>query len=90
LAVPKKGVILHSKSKKMRTITIHILDKNSSKSMSETVKIDGRTKDSIKKQVDDLFDSIPFSKWYYEVESYDDLTDEETQILEELELEIDY
>ena len=74
----------------MKTIVIHIMDKNSSRTMSETVKVDERTKDQVKKQVDELFESVPFSKWYYEVESYDDLTDEETQILEELELEIDY
>ena len=74
----------------METILIHIMDKNSSRTMSETVRIDGRTKDQVKEQVDDLFNNVPFSKWYYEVESRGDFTDEEKEMLQELELETDY
>lgn len=74
----------------MKTIVIHIIDKNRSTTMSETVRIDGRDQESIKKQVDELFDSVPFSKWYYEVESQDELSEEEMEMLQELELEVDY
>ncbi len=70
----------------MKTITIHVFDKITSRSMSETINIYGKTKEQIKNESDRFFSEIPFYKWYYEVECYDDLTDEEQLILDELDL----
>jgi hypothetical protein len=74
----------------MKTITIHIIDKGSSQTLSETVRIDGRSMESIKKQVDEMFDNVPFRKWYYEVESFDDFSSDEELILEGLGLDVDF
>lgn len=83
----------------MRTVTVHIFDKDSSASMSDTIVIsDDSVKSRIikadKKRIQERRDEIfanadkQFSRYFYEVETYDDLTQEELDMLEELELEI--
>lgn len=70
----------------MKTITLTAFDKGSSAIFSESIKIDGRTKDQIKESSGEFFERVPFSKWYYEVDTFDEITDEELTILDELEL----
>lgn len=81
----------------MKTITVHIFDKGSSASMSDSILVsDDSVKDRIvvadKKRIqerrDEIFANVPFHKYYIEVETYDELTTEELAILEELELEV--
>ncbi len=81
----------------MKTITVHIFDKGSSASMSDSILVsDDSVKDRIvvadKKRIqerrDEIFANVPFHKYYIEVETYDELTTEELVILEELELEV--
>lgn len=74
----------------MTTITIHAHDKSSSACYSESIQIDGRTKEEIEKSSEDFFSSIPFEKYYYDVECFDDLTPDEEILLEELELTPDF
>ncbi|GIV43851.1 MAG: hypothetical protein KatS3mg035_0974 [Bacteroidia bacterium] len=76
----------------MKTIVIHAFDKDSSRSMSETVVISGRTKEQIKNQTDKFFQVVGenFRKFYYEVDdNMNDFTQEELTMLDELELSID-
>jgi len=72
----------------MRTITIHVFDKHSSQSMSNTIRIDGIKPIVIEDQVVQFFNSVPYRKWYYEVETFDELTGEEKDLLKRLDLEI--
>lgn len=81
----------------MKTVTIHIFDKNSSASMSDSIVVsDDSVKDRIivadKKRIEErkneIFANVPFFKYFYEVETYDELTAEELAILEELDLEV--
>lgn len=82
----------------MKTITIHCFDKGSSASMSESILVSDDAvghrpvvkadKERIQKRRDEIFANVPFHKWYYEVETFDDLTEEELAILNELELEV--
>lgn len=74
----------------MKTITIHAHNKSENGTHSRSIQIDGRTKEQVKEAADDFFNSVPFSRWYYDVECFDDLTDEEEKILEELELTPDF
>jgi hypothetical protein len=87
------------KTNTMRTVTVHIFDKDSSASMSDTIVVsDDSVKSRIvkadKKRIQERRDEIfanadkQFSRYFYEVETYDDLTQEELDMLEELELEI--
>ena len=70
----------------MKTITIHVFDKDSSDVLSRTIRVDEKTKEQLEKERDNFFDSITFRKWYYDSECYDDLTEEEEKILTDLEL----
>jgi hypothetical protein len=72
----------------MKTITIHCHSKNSGGHYSETINIEGKSKDNIKEISDEIFKSAKKSlgRYYYEVECFDDLTADEESILDELEL----
>lgn len=72
----------------MKTITIHCHAKNSGGHYSESINIEGQSKDSLKEISDEIFKSAEnaLGSYYYEVECFDDLTEEEEVILEELEL----
>lgn len=74
----------------MKTITIHAHNKSENGTYSRSIQIDGETKERIKEAADDFFSSVPFKRWYYDVECFDDLTQEEEEILEELELTPDF
>ncbi len=76
----------------MKTIVIHAFDGDSSRSMSETVVISGRTKEQIKEQTDEFFQVVEknFRKFFYEVDdNMNDFDQEELAMLDELELSID-
>lgn len=79
----------------MKTITVHIFDKGSSASMSETITVSDNsvvgkevvaTKERIEQRKNEIFDNVPFHKYYFEVECFDDLNQQEEMILFELEL----
>lgn len=70
----------------MKTVTIHVFDKDTSDVLSRTIQVDGKTKEQLEKERDDFFDSVPFRKWYHDSDCYDDLTEEEEKILTDLEL----
>ena len=70
----------------MKTITITAFDKRSSAIFSESIRIDERTKNQIKESSEDFFTRVPFDKWYYEVDAFDEFTSDECDILDELEL----
>ena len=72
----------------MKTITIHCHAKNSGGHYSESINIEGKSKDSLKEISDEIFKSAEnaLGRYYYEVECFDNLTEEEESILEELEL----
>ena len=74
----------------MKTITIHAHNKSENGTHSRSIQIDGRTKEQVKEAADDFFNSVPFERWYYDVECFDVLTEEEENILEELELTPDF
>lgn len=60
--------------------------------MSETVVISGRSKEQIKSQTDEFFQTVGenFRKFFYEVDdNMNDFTQEELTMLDELELSID-
>jgi hypothetical protein len=76
----------------MKTIVIHAFDGDSSRSMSETIVISGRTKEQIKEQTDEFFQVVEknFRKFFYEVDdNMNDFDQEELAMLDELELSID-
>lgn len=77
---------------KMKTVSVHCFDKHSGAVFTETVMVSHETlkpdKDRIKKRLDEIFANVPFVKWYYEAETFDDLTDEELKIFEELDVEV--
>lgn len=72
----------------MKTITINMMDKNSSRILSESINIENKTKEQIIAARDEVFAEVPFHKWFYEVECMDDLTEEEETMLAEIELEV--
>ena len=77
----------------MKRLTIHIFDKNSSASMSNSVLISDKktpaNKKRIKKDIEDIYANSPFTKWFSEAESMDDLSSKEEGILKELDDELD-
>lgn len=73
----------------MKTIVIHCFDKGSARTMTNTLRIDGRTKEEIKEEADAFFAEVGqvFFKYHYEVDDQmSEFTDEEEAILDELEL----
>ena len=74
----------------MKTISINAHDKNSSECMSISIRIDGVSEKTINRIKNDFFDSISerFTRWYYDVECFDDLTKEEEDMLKGIGLEV--
>lgn len=82
----------------LTTVTIHCFDKNSSAIFTETILVSDRAvgykppikadKKRIKARLDEIFANVPFTNWYYEAETFDDLTDKERKIFEELDVDI--
>ena len=81
----------------MKTVSILCFDKRSSATMSETILVSDDSvagkevkadKERIKTRLDEIFANVPFTNWYYEAESMDDLTEEERKIFEELDVDI--
>ncbi len=68
----------------MKSVTIHAFDKDSNKSMSGSIFLD--TKENMESQKKDFFDSVPFRKYFTEIESHDDFDEDEMNLLEELDL----
>lgn len=63
----------------MRTITIHIIDRESSRTISESIRVDNVNPIDIENQIVKLFSEVPFRKWYPEIETSDELTTEELE-----------
>lgn len=74
------------KEKQMKTITVHVFDKDSSDVLSRSIRFDGKSKQELEKERDEFFNSVSFRKWYHDSDCYDDLTEEEEKILTDLEL----
>lgn len=82
----------------MKTVTIHVFDKQSSGVYSETILVSDNaigkrpaikaTKKRIKERLDEIFANVPFKNWYYEAMTMDDLTKKELKIFEELDVEV--
>ena len=81
----------------MKTVSLIICDKDSDGILNRTVVVSDNSvpdkpvvaeKERIKKRVEEIFSEVPFARWYYEAETFDDLTEEELKIFEELDIEI--
>lgn len=70
----------------MKTLTLHVFDKDSSDVISRTIRFDGKSKEQLEKERDEFFSSVPFRKWYHDVDCYETLTQEEDDVLTDLEL----
>lgn len=68
----------------MRTITIHIIDRDSSRTISESIRVDGVKPIDIEDSIVKLLSDVPFRKYYMETETSDDLTKEELEIIERI------
>ena len=76
----------------MKTITIHCHAKNSGGHYSESINIEGIGKEKLKEISDEVFANAEnaLGRYFYEVECFDELTEEESAILGELELTPDF
>ena len=81
----------------MKTVSLIICDKDSDGILNRTVVVSDNSvpdkpvvaeKERIKNRVEEIFSEVPFARWYYEAETFDDLTEEELKIFEELDIEI--
>jgi len=68
----------------MTTITIHIIDRDSSRTMSESIRVDGVKPIDIEDSIVKLLSDVPFRKYYMETETSDDLTKEELEVIERI------
>lgn len=68
----------------MRTITIHIIDRDSSRTMSESIRVDGVKPTDLEDNIVKLLSDVPFRKYYMETETTDDLTKEELEVIERI------
>jgi len=68
----------------MRTITIHIIDRESSRTMSESIRVDGVKPTDLEDSIVKLLSDVPFRKYYMETETSDDLTKEELEVIERI------
>lgn len=66
-------------------ITIHFIDKHTSAVMSVPFNLQGKSKEQIKREADEIFYYVPFND-FYQVEANEDLPEEYLEILESLEL----
>jgi len=70
----------------MKSITINIFETGTSRTMREKIAITGLSIKELEQRKIDLFNSCPFEKKYFEVESDSEFTDEELDMLDELNL----
>jgi len=70
----------------MKNITINIFETGTSRTMRETITITGLSIKELEQRKVELFNSCLFEKKYYEVESDSEFTDEELDMLDELNL----
>jgi hypothetical protein len=68
----------------MRTITIHIIDRESSRTLSESIRVDNVKPIEIENQIVKLLNDVPFRKYYMETETSDELTKEESEVIERI------
>ena len=68
----------------MRRITIYIIDRESSRIMSESIRVDGVKPTDLEDSIVKLLSDVPFRKYYIESETSDDLTKEELEIIERI------
>ena len=68
----------------MRTITIHIIDRDSSRSLTESIRVDNIKPIDIENQIVKLLNDVPFRKYYMETETSDELTKEELEVIERI------
>ena len=74
----------------MKTITIYAHNKDANGTYSESIRVDERAKEQLEEAKSDFFSRVPFERYFYDVECYDDLTEDEELLLEELELSPDF
>jgi hypothetical protein len=68
----------------MRTITIHIIDRESSRTLSESIRVDDVKPIDIENHIVKLLNDVPFRKYYMETETNDELTKEELEVIERI------
>jgi len=68
----------------MRTFTIHVIDRESSRTLSETIRVDDVKPIDIENQIVKLLNDVPFRKYYTETETSDELTKEELEVIERI------
>jgi hypothetical protein len=68
----------------MRTITIHIIDRDSSRTMSESIRVDGVKPTDLEDNIVKLLSDVPFRKYYMETETSDELTKEELEVIDRI------
>jgi hypothetical protein len=68
----------------MRTFTIHIIDRESSRTLSESIRVDNVKPIDIENQIVKLLNDVPFRKYYMETETSDELTKEELEVIERI------
>jgi hypothetical protein len=74
----------------MKTITIHAIRKGSSEQMSRTIDITNLTVEELNSIKDEFFEEVIYPRWYYQVECFDELTEEDEQLLADCELSVDF
>jgi hypothetical protein len=68
----------------MRTITIHVIDRESSRTLTESIRVDNVKPIDIENQIVKLLNDVPFRKYYMETETSDELTKEELEVIERI------
>ena len=68
----------------MRTITIHVIDRESSRTLTESIGVDNVKPIDIENQIVKLLNDVPFRKYYMETETSDELTKEELEVIERI------
>jgi hypothetical protein len=68
----------------MRTFTIHIIDRESSRTLTESIRVDNVKPIDIENQIVKLLSDVPFRKYYMETETNDELTKEELEVIERI------
>jgi hypothetical protein len=68
----------------MRTITIHVIDRESSRTLTESIGVDNVKPIDIENQIVKLLSDVPFRKYYMETETNDELTKEELELIERI------
>jgi hypothetical protein len=68
----------------MRTFTIHVIDRESSRTLTESIRVDNVKPIDIENQIVKLLNDVPFRKYYTEIETSDELTKEELELIERI------